>query len=274
MAELTSLARRIAPAAGADAGMKASLLQLATNASANIKADKLEDAARLLAELRAALDAPAATPAATPAQPAPEPQAQNPQAALAALIRRIPEAAGAGPQVRAQLMQLATDANASLKSGDTAQAANLVTQLGDALQAALAAPPQGGTEAKPSPASGDDLLTTFRDAKDEVDDGLNRLRAALLDAGDDDLARIAEYGLYGMTDGGGVGLMKALLDLRSTRPDTRDPFLKAARDAAAAYKAALIEDPAVDLVDSNPFGIEVGIRAKLGAALDTIAAAA
>jgi hypothetical protein len=51
--------------------------------------------------------------------------------------------------------------------------------------------------------------------------------------------------------------------------------MKAARDAATAYKTAVLAEGAmVDLVDKNPFNVTVGIRSKLVAALDTIANAA
>ena len=45
------------------------------------------------------------------------------------------------------------------------------------------------------------------------------------------------------------------------------------REAAVAYKAAVLSDKIVDLIDANPFGVKVDIKATLGSALDRIASA-
>jgi hypothetical protein len=119
-----------------------------------------------------------------------------------------------------------------------------------------------------------DYLGLWRDAKDEVDAGLNRLAAELRATKDEDLVRIADYGLFGMANGRGVGLMKALMQLRQAAPDRRPAAVKAARDAAAAYRKAVLDHPLAALVDENSFGIPVGLRSRLVAALDTIANAA
>src|SRR5207253_881874 len=136
------------------------------------------------------------------------------------------------------------------KARNLPDASDLLAQLRDASRGAPDGGSEQGTEPEPGtarPMSGDEMLTLFRDAKDDVDAGLNNLRGALLDTGDEDMARIAEFGLYGMTEGGGVGMMKALFDLRNAGPDTRDSLAKAARDAAAAYKQAIFTDKSVDL---------------------------
>jgi hypothetical protein len=119
-----------------------------------------------------------------------------------------------------------------------------------------------------------DYLGLWRDAKEEVDAGLNRLASELRATADEDLVRIADYGLFGLTNGQGVGLVKALMQLRQVAPDRRPAAVKAARDAAAAYRQAVLGHPLAALVDENPFGIPVGLRSRLVAALDTIADAA
>jgi hypothetical protein len=227
-------------------------------------------------------DAPDAPPAAPPAQPQaqtqatetkPEPDATADAARaalsrdLAAAIGGVAAAAGADAARKAALVKLAGAANAAMKGGDLAQAARLVAELKAAIDKG---PATGGQTAIPP----DKLLALFRDAKDDVDSGLNKLQEALRATGDADLLRIAEYGLYGMTDGAGVGLMKALFNLQAAKPDTRDALYAAARAAAEAYRTAVFADEAVDLVDNNPFGVEVGIKSKLGPALDAIANAA
>jgi len=119
-----------------------------------------------------------------------------------------------------------------------------------------------------------ELLALFQDSKDEVDMGLSRLQAEMRNSDDVDLIRIAAYGMFGMTYGEGVGLMKALFELRAATPVQQPAALAAAAEAASVYKKKVFEHKLIDLVDRNPFGVEVGIKAKLGAALDTIANAA
>jgi hypothetical protein len=188
---------------------------------------------------------------------------------LALAIGEIMRVAGADPSRKAALAQLAGAANAAIKAHDAGEAARLITALKRAIGQAAASAPAGPA----STMSADDLLALFRNAKDEVDTGLNQLQAALRATGEEDMVRIADYGLYGMTDGAGVGLMKALFDLRGATNETRASLYQAARGAADAYRTAVFADAAVDLVDNNPFGVEVGIKAKLGRALDIIASA-
>lgn len=67
------------------------------------------------------------------------PNADALSAELAALIRRIPEAAGADPVIKAQLVKLATDANANLKTRNLnlQQASDFIAQLREVLRDAL-----------------------------------------------------------------------------------------------------------------------------------------
>ncbi len=78
--------------------------------------------------------------------------------------------------------------------------------------------PEGAADAGRQAA---DLLAAFQDAKDDVDAGLTRLQGALRATEDEDLVRIADLGLFGMTNGAGVGLVKALFDLRDAAPGGR-----------------------------------------------------
>ncbi|MCO6415437.1 hypothetical protein JYK14_04495 [Siccirubricoccus sp. KC 17139] len=119
-----------------------------------------------------------------------------------------------------------------------------------------------------------ELLALWRDAKEEVDAGLNRLAGELRATGDENLVRIADFALYGMTNGEGMGLMKALMQLRAAPPDHQGTAARAVRDAALAYCKAVLGHPLARLVDENPFGIPVGIESRLVAALDRIAEAA
>lgn len=121
----------------------------------------------------------------------------------------------------------------------------------------------------PSPTPGE-LLVQFRDAKEAVDAGIARLQAALRDTGDEDLVRVAEYGLYGMGGGQGGRLVTTLMDLRAAPQNKHEATAKAARQAAAAYKAAVLGHPLAELLDANPFGVDVGLQARLAPVLETI----
>ncbi len=184
---------------------------------------------------------------------------------LASLIQLIPKVTAANPAALPALTAQAASTNQVLKSGDIAAATVAIEAFGHAIATASHAPP---------PTSTTDLLALFRDTKEDVDAGLSKLQEAMRATQDEDMIRIADLGMYGMTDGEGVGLMKALFELRGATGDKRATAAKAARDAAAAYKAAVFKHVLVDLVDANPYGVPVGIRAKLGPALDTIATTA
>ena len=112
------------------------------------------------------------------------------------------------------------------------------------------------------------LLPLWLDAKDEVDGRLGQLQGALRGIGHPDLDRIAEFGLNGVTGRSSVGLMVALREADAPGADRR------ARDklasAIASYRSFLTENEAVQLIDDNPFGVDVGVQATLGAALTTI----
>ncbi len=136
-AELATLIRRIPEAAGTDQELKARLAKTATDTNVNLKTGNLATAADRLAELRDGIQG--ALDAATQAASATEPAQSSAQLAaqLGALMRRI---AAVGADQRAPLVQLASQANASLKANDPAKAAPLITQLHQALDAPAPGP--------------------------------------------------------------------------------------------------------------------------------------
>jgi hypothetical protein len=123
---------------------------------------------------------------------------------------------------------------------------------------------QGGGRPRPK------LLPIWMDAKERVDSGIEKLQHALRDADDEDLAQIAEFGLYGATEGETVRLMAALREA-----DTgADGALDKLREAVSDYRDFLEGAPIVDLIEDNPFGVAVPLRHTLGAALDELERAA
>lgn len=106
-------------------------------------------------------------------------------------------------------------------------------------------------------------LGIWRDAKEGVDAAIDALAARLRAFGDPDLERIAEFGLYGLTDGETVALTAALREAEADPAGARDKLA----DAIDAYRAALDDNDAITLIDRNPFGVQVSMRATLGRAL-------
>lgn len=118
-----------------------------------------------------------------------------------------------------------------------------------------------------------ELADLFLDAKAEADRSLTGLRRALLDEGDPDAKRLAEFGLNGLTDGNSVTLMAALTDLRRAGPDKRAGAIRAVRNQCASYRDFLARDEMIGLCEDNPFDGGVTIVAPLTRALNAIDAA-
>jgi len=110
------------------------------------------------------------------------------------------------------------------------------------------------------------LLPIWMDAKEEVDAGINRLQQALREFDDEDLNQIAEFGLFGATEGEMVRLIVSLQEADSGT----EGALPKVRNAVADYRDFLDGAPIVDLIEENPFGVAVPLRKVLGAALDQI----
>lgn len=107
------------------------------------------------------------------------------------------------------------------------------------------------------------LMPIWIDAKEAVDEGIGKLQTALRSTGDGDLEQIAEFGLFGATEGENVAMMKALREADGGAENG----LRLVRDAVADYRDFLAGAPIVDLIEKNPFGVTVPMRRTLGAAL-------
>jgi hypothetical protein len=202
-------------------------------------------------------------PSAPPDAPPPPPQADAKAAlheALAALIRRIPAAAGEDAARKAMLLKAAGAANDALKTDDMKLAAATIGKLKQVLEALT---PHSPTESKAAP-----LLPVWLEAKETVDERLGRMQGALREFDDPDLNRIAEMGLNGVTGRSSVGLMAALREADAAGGGA-EPRAKLA-EAIASYRSFLDGDPIVGLLDDNPFGVELNLRATLWGALDTL----
>ena len=199
--------------------------------------------------------------AAAPGNGAALPDAVALKSRLAALIGMIPAAIAADPAAKGPLVQLATGANASLKTADLSAAAALINQLREAL-AKLGGPPKAS--GKPDPA------ILWRDAKELVGKQISRLQDVMRAQQHPMFDRIADQGLNGVTGKLQVGLHVALANLGQASGDERIKAAAKVKSGVAEFRKFLQSDPVVPLLESNPFGIAVKLRATLGQALDAI----
>lgn len=175
-------------------------------------------------------------------------------AAQAARIKTFP------PEQAAPLAEQARAIAASLKSGALPEAAEGLK----ALIAALDAP----AEAEQTQA---DPMEIWQAAKEEVDRGVSSLQDALKAQNHPVLAQIADAGLAGATDGNQTALMKALFEMKSATGDARKAAAQALLAQIAAYLKFLKDDPVITMVEDNPFGVSVPVKAPLTAALRQMA---
>jgi hypothetical protein len=175
-------------------------------------------------------------------------------AAQAARIKALP------PEQAAPLAEQARAIAASLKSGALPEAAEGLK----ALIAALDAP----AEAEQTQA---DPMEIWQAAKEDVDRGVSSLQDALKAQNHPVLAQIADAGLAGATDGNQTALMKALFEMKSATGDARKAAAQALLAQIAAYLKFLKDDPVITMVEDNPFGVSVPVKAPLTAALRQMA---
>lgn len=108
------------------------------------------------------------------------------------------------------------------------------------------------------------------EARAQVDADMAALKSELARHDDPDLARIAEQGLNGVTDGNHVALMAALVTLGTARAEDRPKAAAAVTRRVEEFRAFLASDPLIRLCEDNPTSCRVAIVAPLGRALDRI----
>jgi hypothetical protein len=110
----------------------------------------------------------------------------------------------------------------------------------------------------------------WRAAREKVGAEIGALCVHLSGTTDPELQRIATFGLNGATGKLSVSLLVALSEADAATADQRPVALAKARDLIGDYRSFLQQNRLVRLLDENPFGVTVSIRATLGAALTAI----
>jgi len=240
--------------------------------------------------------APLAAAPPPPPPPAPKPAAAQPNAdalgkELAALIRRIPEAAGADPALKAQLAKFATDANVNLKTNNLRTAAGLVAQLRETLRDALdaagveigqvtpptaQAAPDGAAQAAQAAAAAaaaaaaENPVQAWLDAKDAANAQIGKLQDALREMNHPVFQRLAEHGLSGIAGRLQVGLQVALMEVQRANDETREKAQEKARSVIADFRSFLATDAVLPILEENPLGVPITLRTDLKQTLDAI----
>ncbi len=110
----------------------------------------------------------------------------------------------------------------------------------------------------------------WREAREKVGAEIGALTQHLRSMPDPEMRRIAEFGLNGATGKLSISLLTSLSEADAASPDQQPAVRGKARAVVAQYRGFLQQNALVRLLDENPFGIPVTIRATLGAALAEI----
>lgn len=111
----------------------------------------------------------------------------------------------------------------------------------------------------------------WQQASDAVDAQIAQLRAQLRNETDEDLQRIAEFGLNAVTGGHKVPMMAVMRELDAG--EATPQAINEARAVVEDFLEHVQTDGRVAACDANPFKVKVSVRGTLGPALQSLAAA-
>ena len=191
--------------------------------------------------------------------------------ALAGMMGRIAQAAGADPARKTQLVQLAGAANGALKGTDMEAAAAAIEALRTALDAAAA--PATGAGADAFRAAFTAAWGEWIEAIDAVEAQIDILGRVLHASGDEGLQNIADSGLPSIFENHKVKLTGAGMRLRSASGAGLAKSIAETNGAIAAFSSYLASSPKVAVCDEVDVGVSVSIRATLGPALNRLSGA-
>lgn len=110
-------------------------------------------------------------------------------------------------------------------------------------------------------------LPVWRDARDTTGQQIGALQLFLKGTDLSLYEKIADAGLNGVTDGELTKMQAALMGFAM---NPGEATAAKARKAAANMRVFLNDNPVLPLLERNPFGVTVAVRATLGTALDRI----
>jgi hypothetical protein len=126
-------------------------------------------------------------------------------------------------------------------------------------------------DASPAPnAIGTKPLQTWLQARQAAGEQISKLQDAMRALNHPLFARLADQGLNGITGRLQVGLQVALTDLEGASGEARGKARQKARAVIADFHGFLKTDPVLPLLEANPLGVPITLRAGLGQALDAI----
>lgn len=188
--------------------------------------------------------------------PPPQANAAAVKRMLAALVGRIPAAAGTDTARRAMLLKIANATNDSIKAGNLVAAARAMKDL----EAEMDGPVLARTA----------VTQVWMDAKEALDTRLSALYAKLRGMKIPVLGQVATD-MERVFENYRVGLVAALMDYdQAPTSDARRKAAAKALGVIATYKVRLPTDKHVIGADSNPFGLPVAAQQTLTRALDTL----
>ncbi len=303
---------QIKEAIGVNPALREQITPLFSAALGHEKNSAFAEALAALERLRPLLGGTPVSPTAPPPPPPPPGnEAAELTAALNKLVPLIKQAVADQPEFRTTLLPSVANFQTLLKANNFAEARAALGRIAELLRGVSGTvPPPPGTPPSPessttqvppgaptspvtpSPtatetpgqtpapppsepvASGAEALATWRTAKETADEGINRLRDALLKSGVPEQVKIADEGITGgglnaLTGGRMVALWSALLDgVNGALDDAkRAKILKASAD----LRAFLAGDRRIALADKNPFTGSLNLRGTLLPALDQVA---
>lgn len=213
-----------------------------------------------------------------PPPPPPPPQPQAPAYDKAALtkqwndlVKEIPAALAKAPLLKDQLTKYATDGQVNLKTDNLAYAAAAIEQLRRALEAVKA----GETGA--SKATYEKSAKIWHAIRGQMEEKIEALRSQIV-------TTYEPTGLSGQLDTAYRNRVSGVLEMLDESladklesasqvldPTARATLVQEAKVLIQTYKGFVDTDGTITELDSNPFGVDMKLRATVGGALGVLA---
>lgn len=248
----------------APAPAQAKLTEPFKRAIAALQASQLEDADTILTKLEAALNALSGG-ASAPEQGQDAPEIEVLKKVSATLKDKIAALPSAEMQTKVApvMVRLDSEIDAQDVSGAKKTAAALGTALAKVAAAAPAAA-ETGSAAKAFEAWTATLVS--------AQETLAGLHTALTQVGSEDVTRIANAALGATALGNPSALNSAIGAYNAASPETRAEAANTVLNEARDFRAALSNNPVIEMCEANPFGVTIDLKSRLDAALVQITA--